>query len=107
MALNASRMASAPLGRALAGEEHRELHERVRVALGTRPAGLAAFAAFEQAVPEPPRPDCGNVALLRQHEGFRWRPESLAEGCAVRLFERTIGLQRRAGDLPLLEIDAG
>ena len=46
-------MASAPLGRALAGEEHRELHGRVRLALGTRPAGLAAF---EQAVPEPPRP---------------------------------------------------
>ena len=35
-----------------------------------------------------PFPDCGDVALLRQHEGFRWRAESLAEGCAVRLFER-------------------
>ena len=33
-------------------------------------------------------------------EGFRWRPESLAEGRAVRLFERTTGLQRRASDLP-------
>ena len=42
-----------PLGRALAGEEHRELHERVHVPLGTRPAGLAAF---EQAVPKPCRP---------------------------------------------------
>ena len=52
-------------------------------------------------------PGCGNVALLRQHEGFRWRPESLAEGCAVRLFERTTGLQRRASDVPLLEVDAG
>ena len=52
-------------------------------------------------------PGCGDVALLRQHEGFRWRPESLAERRAVRLFERTTGLQRRASDLPLLEVDAG
>ena len=41
------------------------------------------------------------------HSGGLWRPESLAEGRAVRLFERTPGLQRRASDLPLLEVDAG
>ena len=33
-------------------------------------------------------PGCGAVTLLRQHEGFRWRPEGLAEDRAVRLFER-------------------
>ena len=31
----------------------------------------------------------------------------LCERRAVRLFERTTGLQRRASDLPLLEVDAG
>lgn len=51
-------------------------------------------------------PGCGDVALLRQHEGFRWRPESLAEGRAVRLFDRATGLHRRAADLPFLEVDA-
>ena len=52
-------------------------------------------------------PGCGDVALLRQHEGFRWRSESLAEGRAVRLFERATGLHRRAAELPLLEADSG
>ena len=52
-------------------------------------------------------PGCGDVALLRQHGGFRWRPESLAEGRAVRLFERATGLQRRATDLPLFDVNAG
>lgn len=53
-------------------------------------------------------PRCGDVALLRQHEGFRWRAESLAEGRrSVRLFERATGLQRRASGLPLLDVEAG
>ena len=52
-------------------------------------------------------PGCGEVTLLRQHEWFRWRAESLAEGRAVRLFERATGLQRCASDLPLLEVEAG
>ena len=52
-------------------------------------------------------PGCGDVALLRQHEGFRWRAESLAEGRAVRLFERATGPQRRACDLALLDVEAG
>ena len=51
-------------------------------------------------------PGCGVVALLRQHEGVGWRPESLAAGRAVRLFERATGMQRLAPDLPLLEADA-
>ena len=46
---------------------------------------------------------CGAVALLRQHEGFTWRPESLAEDRAVRLFERAKGMHRRAAELPLPE----
>ena len=33
--------------------------------------------------------------------------ELAREGRAVRLFERTTGLQRRASDLPLREIEAG
>ena len=47
------------------------------------------------------------MTLLRQHEGFRWRPERLAEGRAVQLFERATGLQCRASDLPLREVEAG
>ena len=68
---------------------------------------LCDFNACPKGKAECRVPGCGDVALLRQHEGFRWRPESLAEGRAVRLFERTTGLQRRASDLPLLEVDAG
>ena len=44
-------------------------------------------------------PRAGDVVLLRQHEGFRWRPESLAEGRAVQLFERATGLQRCASEV--------
>ena len=68
---------------------------------------LCDFNACPKGKAECRVPGCGNVALLRQHEGFRWRPESLAEGRAVRLSERSTGLQRRASDLPLLEVDAG
>ena len=52
-------------------------------------------------------PSCGGVAPLSQHEGFRWRAESSAEDRAVRLLERATGLQRRASDLPLLDVEAG
>ena len=48
-------------------------------------------------------PGCGEVTLLRQHEGFRWRSESLAEARSVRLFDRAVKLHRRAVDLPLFE----
>lgn len=48
-------------------------------------------------------PGCGEVTLLRQHEGFRWRSESLAEDSSVRLFDRAANLHRRAADLPLFE----
>ena len=68
---------------------------------------LCDFNACPKGKAECRVPGCGNVALLRQHEGFRWRPESLAEGRAVRLSERSTGLQRRASDLALLEVDAG
>ena len=68
---------------------------------------LCDFNACPKGKAECRVPGCGDVALLRQHEGFRWRPESLAEGRAVRLFERATGLQRSASDLPLLEVDAG
>ena len=68
---------------------------------------LCDFNACPKGKAECRVPGCGEVTLLRQHEGFRWRPESLFEGRAVRLFERTTGLQRRASDLPLLELEAG
>ena len=48
-------------------------------------------------------PGCGAVTLLRQHEEFRWRSESLAEDRSVRLFDRAAKLHRRAADLPLFE----
>ena len=68
---------------------------------------LCDFNACPKGKAECRVPGCGEVTLLRQHEGFRWRAQSLAEGRAVRLFERATGLQRRAGDLSLLEVDAG
>ena len=68
---------------------------------------LCDFNACPKGKAECRVPGCGEMTLLRQHEGFRWRAESLAEDRAVRLFERATGLQRRASDLPLLEVDAG
>ncbi|NNG05293.1 MAG: hypothetical protein HKM95_14510 [Inquilinus sp.] len=46
-------------------------------------------------------PGCGATKLLRQHEGFRWRPESLAGDRMLRLFDRATGQIHRAADLPL------
>ena len=66
---------------------------------------LCDFNACPKGKAECRVPGCGDVALLRQQEGFR-RPESLAEGRAVRLFERSTGLQHRVSDLPLLEVEA-
>ena len=69
---------------------------------------LCDFNACPKAKAECRAPGCGDVALLRQHEGFRWRQESLVESRAVvRLFERATGLQRRASDRPLLDVEAG
>lgn len=48
-------------------------------------------------------PGCGATKFLRQHEGFRWQPESLAEDRIVRLFDRATGQRDRAADLPLPE----
>lgn len=44
---------------------------------------------------------CGEATFLRQHEGFRWRPETLAGDRAIRLFDRATGRLRYATDLPL------
>lgn len=46
-------------------------------------------------------PGCGATKFLRQHEDFRWRPESLAEDRILRLFDRAAGRLARAADLPL------
>lgn len=52
-------------------------------------------------------PGCGATKFLRQFEDFRWQPESLAEGRAVRLFDRATGETARAADLPLPKADGG
>ena len=44
---------------------------------------------------------CGAVPFLKQIEGFRFRPETVAEDRAVRLFDRASGLVQQAADLPL------
>ena len=46
-------------------------------------------------------PGCGDIAFLRQLEGFRWRPDSLAEDRIIRLFDRSRGRFAFAIDLPL------
>ena len=46
-------------------------------------------------------PGCGARKFLRQHEGFHWRPDSLAEGRMAWLFDRVTGRVGRAGALPL------
>ncbi|MDH3475153.1 MAG: hypothetical protein OEM59_15850 [Rhodospirillales bacterium] len=46
---------------------------------------------------------CGATAFLKQHEGFRWRPQTLAaERCHV-LFDRASGRVAAAAELPLPE----
>lgn len=44
---------------------------------------------------------CGAETFLQQHEGFQWRPDSLAAVRAVRLYDRATGQATRAADLPL------
>ncbi len=46
-------------------------------------------------------PGCGTTEFLRQHAGFRWRPESVAGVRAVRLFDRATGRLGHAAELPL------
>lgn len=46
-------------------------------------------------------PGCGAMKFLRQHEGFGWRPDSLAADRVVQLFDRATGRLGRAADLPL------
>jgi hypothetical protein len=46
-------------------------------------------------------PGCGATPFLRQHDGFRWRPETLAPDRCVWLFDRASGAVRLAADLPL------
>ena len=44
---------------------------------------------------------CGDVAFLKQHEGFQWRPDSLTKDRAIPLFDRAAGTMILAADLPL------
>lgn len=62
---------------------------------------LCEFNRCPKGKPECLVTGCGAVAFLRQHEEFRWRPESLARDRAVPLFDRANGRLDRAIDLPL------
>jgi hypothetical protein len=46
-------------------------------------------------------PGCGESNFLQQHEGFRWRPESLAGNRSLLLFDRATDRFGYAADLPL------
>jgi hypothetical protein len=48
-------------------------------------------------------PGCGASPFLRQHEGFRWRSDSLAPDRMLIVFDRASGLIARAADLALPE----
>ncbi len=67
---------------------------------------LCEFNRCPKGKPECLVAGCGAVAFLRQHEGFRWRPETLAGDSAVRLFDRATGRLSHAADLPLPSGDA-
>lgn len=64
---------------------------------------LCRFSHCPKGKPECLVPGCGADRFLRQHQGFKWRPESLAEVRMVRLFDRSSGRIARAADLPLPE----
>jgi hypothetical protein len=50
---------------------------------------------------------CGHQPFLKQQNGFLFWPEAIAEGAAIRLYDRTGGgIIAHAGDLPLLIPDA-
>jgi hypothetical protein len=51
---------------------------------------------------------CGRQQFLKQHDNFSFRPDTLAEGAAVRLFDRLGGgVVARAVDLPPVILDDG
>ncbi len=68
---------------------------------------LCQFNSCPKAKSECQVPGCGATKFLRQHEGFQWRPESIAEERMTRLFERATGQVGRATDLPLPVQDGG
>lgn len=62
---------------------------------------LCQFNSCPKGKPECLVPGCGATKLLRQHEDFQWRPETLIEGRIVHLFGRSTGRPGSAADLPL------
>ena len=66
---------------------------------------LCGFNACPKGKPECRVPGCGEVGWLRQHDGFVWRPDSLAPGRAHRLFDRDYGICASAAELPLPDAD--
>jgi hypothetical protein len=50
---------------------------------------------------------CGQHQFLKQHDEFSFWPEAIAEGAAVRLYDRSGGgMIAQAVDLPLIILDA-
>jgi len=62
---------------------------------------LCDFNRCPKGKPECHAPGCGATGHLKQFDGFRFRPSSLAPGRMVVLFDRASGEQRRAVELPL------
>ncbi len=51
---------------------------------------------------------CGRQPFLKQHDDFSFRPAAIAEGAAIRLYDRVGGgVISRAADLPLVILDDG
>jgi hypothetical protein len=48
---------------------------------------------------------CGHQPFLKQHNDFTFFPDALAEGAAVRLYDRDSGIIAHAVDLPLIILD--
>ncbi len=61
---------------------------------------MCQFKACPAAKADCPVPDCGATSFLQQHQLFVLQPDALSPACAVRLFDRTTGENRRAANLP-------
>ena len=62
---------------------------------------LCNFDRCPKGKPECRAEACGAMGHLKQYDGFRWRPDSLAPDRSVRLFDRATGQCRLAAELPL------
>ncbi|MEN8197243.1 MAG: hypothetical protein ABFS30_12145 [Pseudomonadota bacterium] len=67
---------------------------------------LCNFNRCPKEKPECQVEGCGATAHLKQHDGFCWRPNSLAPDRSIRLFDRATGKCRLAAELSLPDDDA-